>query len=119
MWAIVVQASADAMDFSQSFANRRHLPSHAKVRSTTQRRGRTSKPFALSVRLTIWRVNAAIFLLLAIVVDADEFEHNSHEWSKVTLLGRGDQGGAISTGGWGRVYSMGMVAVRNWFTDCV
>lgn len=35
MWAIVIQASADAMDFSQSFANRRHLPSHAKVRSTT------------------------------------------------------------------------------------
>ncbi|AWI61868.1 transposase [Sinorhizobium fredii] len=61
MWAIVIQASADAMDFSQSLANRRHLPSHAKVRSTTQRRGRTSKPLALSVRLTIWRVKAAIF----------------------------------------------------------
>ncbi len=57
MWAIVIQASADATDFSQSFASLRHLPSHAKVRSTTQRRGRTSKPFALSLRLTIWRVN--------------------------------------------------------------
>ena len=62
MWAIVIQASADPTDFSQSLASRRHLPSHAKVRSTTQRRGRTSKPLALSVRLTIWRVNAAIFL---------------------------------------------------------
>ncbi len=47
MWAIVIQASADATDFSQSFANRRHLPSHAKVRSTTQRRGRTSRPLGL------------------------------------------------------------------------
>lgn len=37
MWAIVIQASAEATDFSQSFASRRHLPSHAKVRSTTQR----------------------------------------------------------------------------------
>jgi hypothetical protein len=60
MWAIVIQASADAMDFDQSFASRRRLPSHAKVRSTTQRRGRTLKPLASSVRLTIWRVNAAI-----------------------------------------------------------
>lgn len=61
MWAIVIQASADATDFSQSFANRRRLPSHAKVPATTQRRRRTSKPLALSVRLTICRVNAAIF----------------------------------------------------------
>ena len=61
MWAIVTHASADATDFSQSFAKRRHLPSHAKVRSTTQRRGRTSKPLALSERLTIWKVNSAIF----------------------------------------------------------
>ena len=37
---------------SQSFANRRQRPSHAKVRSTTHRRGRTTNPFAVSLRLT-------------------------------------------------------------------
>jgi hypothetical protein len=50
MWAIMIHASEEAMDFSTSFASLRHLPSHAKVRSTTQRRGSTSKPFALSER---------------------------------------------------------------------
>jgi hypothetical protein len=44
MWAMKIQASADAMDFSQSLASRRQRPSQAKVRSTTQRRGRTSNP---------------------------------------------------------------------------
>jgi hypothetical protein len=34
-------------------ARRRHRFSHAMVRSTTQRRGSTSKPFAVSERLTI------------------------------------------------------------------
>jgi hypothetical protein len=37
MWAIVIHASAEATDFSKSLANLRHRPSHAKVRSTTQR----------------------------------------------------------------------------------
>ncbi|SEJ76954.1 hypothetical protein SAMN04244575_06145, partial [Sinorhizobium meliloti] len=40
MWAIVIQAWAEAMDFSKSFASLRHRPSHANVRSTTHRRGR-------------------------------------------------------------------------------
>lgn len=53
MWAMVIHASAEAMDFSQSFASLLHLPSHAKVRSTTHRRGNTSKPLALSDRLMI------------------------------------------------------------------
>jgi hypothetical protein len=57
---MVIQALADATDLSQSLANRRHLPGHEKVRSTTLRRGRASNPVALLVRLTIWRVNAAI-----------------------------------------------------------
>lgn len=61
MWAMIIQASAEAIDFSKSLTNLRLLPSHAKARSTTQRRGRTSKPLALSVRLTIWRVNVATF----------------------------------------------------------
>ena len=50
MWAMWIQASLDAMDFSQSLASPRHRPSHAKLRSTTQRRGGTSKPLALSER---------------------------------------------------------------------
>jgi len=44
MLAINNQASALSMDFSQSFARRRLRPSHAKVRSTTQRRGNSTKP---------------------------------------------------------------------------
>ena len=55
------QACADSMDRSKSFASLRHLPSHAKVRSTTQRRGRTSKPLALSARLMISIANPPIF----------------------------------------------------------
>ena len=52
MCAMVAHASAEAMDFSQSLASRRQRPSQAKVRSTTHRRGRTSKPLAVSERLT-------------------------------------------------------------------
>ena len=47
------KASALRDRFSKSLANLRHRPSHAKVRSTTQRLGRTSKPLAVSDRLTI------------------------------------------------------------------
>ena len=45
IWAMRVHAVELWMDFSQSFASLRDLPSHAKVRSTTQRRGSTLKPF--------------------------------------------------------------------------
>ncbi len=57
MCAMRIQASALAMDFSQSFDRRRHRFSQAKVRSTTHRRGRTSNPSAVSERLTIWTVH--------------------------------------------------------------
>jgi hypothetical protein len=50
---MLIQASAEAMDFSQSLARRRQRPRQAKVRSTTQRLGRGSKPFAVSERLMI------------------------------------------------------------------
>ena len=53
MWAINSQASALAIDFSQSLARRRQRPSHAKVRSTTHLRGKTLKPSAISERLII------------------------------------------------------------------
>ena len=38
-------ASAFRLRFSQSLARRLHRPSHANVRSTTQRFGRTTNPF--------------------------------------------------------------------------
>jgi hypothetical protein len=57
----MIHASAEAMERSTSLANLRHLPSQAKVRSTTPRRGRTSKFFALSDRLIISIVQRPIF----------------------------------------------------------
>lgn len=61
------KASALRDKFSRSLASLRHLPSHAKVRSTTQRLGRTSKPLAPSDRLTIsvTRPGMAFFCALA------------------------------------------------------
>ena len=47
------KARAVLVRFSKSFARRRHLPSHAKVLSTTHLLGMTSKPVAVSDRLTI------------------------------------------------------------------
>lgn len=47
MWAILIHASAEAMDVSKSLASLRHRPGHAKVRSTIQRRGRISKTLGL------------------------------------------------------------------------
>src|SRR5215210_2627428 len=61
IWAIITHASALARVVSQSLASLRQRPSHAKVRSTTQRRGSTSKPEAMSERLTISRVQHPIF----------------------------------------------------------
>jgi putative transposase len=46
-----------AMVVSKSFASRRLRPDQPRVRSTTQRRGSTSKPLAWSDRLTISRVH--------------------------------------------------------------
>ena len=68
MEAINAQAVDEAMDRSQSFARRRHRPSHANVRSTTQRRGKSSKPWAVSERLMIssvqlpWPLSARLSL---------------------------------------------------------
>lgn len=47
MWAHAVD---EAIMASQSLARRRQRPSQAKVRSTTHRRGSTSKPLAVSDR---------------------------------------------------------------------
>ena len=48
-----MKATAIAVRFSKSLARRRHRLSHAKVRSTTHRRGKTSNPLAVSNRFTI------------------------------------------------------------------
>ena len=59
----ILARSAQAVELSivrsQSLANRRHLPSHAKVRSTTHRLGSRTKPFALSGRLTVSSVHSS------------------------------------------------------------
>ena len=62
MWAMRIQACALAIDLSQSFDRRRQRPSPAKVRSTTHRLGKTSKPCAVSERLTICTVQRPIDL---------------------------------------------------------
>ena len=56
MLTIRIHAVALAVEASKRLARRRLRPSHAKVRSTTQRRGRTTKPVVWSDRLTIWKV---------------------------------------------------------------
>jgi hypothetical protein len=55
MLAIVVHAADEEVSRSQSFASLRHLPSHAKVRSTTHLRGWPLKPVVSSVRLMMSR----------------------------------------------------------------
>ena len=51
--ASLMNATAVQFRFSKSLAKRRQRSSQAIVRSTTQRRGSTSKPLAVSYRLTI------------------------------------------------------------------
>src|SRR3954471_11156923 len=58
MLAMKAQALELSMVFSQSLARRRHRPSQASVRSTTHRRGNTSKPSAVSDRLMIAMVQS-------------------------------------------------------------
>ena len=57
MEATKSHAVAEAMVCSKSLASRRLRLSHANVRSTTQRLGRTSKPLARSDRLMISSVH--------------------------------------------------------------
>jgi len=53
MEAMKSQAVADAMVCSKSLASRRFRLSQGRIRSTTKRRGSTSKPLAASERLMI------------------------------------------------------------------
>src|SRR4029077_6672864 len=52
MEARVTKVARVSARFSKSLARRRFRPNQEKVRSTTQRRGRTTKPFMSSFRLT-------------------------------------------------------------------
>lgn len=58
MLAILTEALALSTDFPRPFASLLHRPNHANVRFTTQLRGRTWKPLAVSdgfqdIRLTV------------------------------------------------------------------
>jgi len=51
--AMSANAADEALDVSRPLARRPHRPSHANVRSTTQRRGSTLTPRALSDHFSI------------------------------------------------------------------
>ena len=53
MEAKVTKVAKVSARFSKSLARRRLRPNQEKVRSTTQRRGKMTKPFMSSLRLTI------------------------------------------------------------------
>src|ERR1035437_3364149 len=53
------------LTFSQSLASRLPRPSHANVRSTTHRFGKTTKPLARSERLTISTFTCVIIFVTA------------------------------------------------------
>ena len=65
MEARATKAPRVSARFSKSLARRRFLPNQEKVRSTTQRRGSTTKPFVLSLRLTIFRRSKGTFATAA------------------------------------------------------
>ena len=95
------KASAFWLKHSQFRASRRHLPSQAKVRSTIQRFGRTTKPLARSDRLTISTLtffgilfNALRTLITAVGVEFEKkrikTEHGRHkEFAAVAVLNVG------------------------------
>src|SRR5271169_2998325 len=53
MEAMVTKVARVSARFSKSLARRRFRPNHEKVRSTTHRRGKTTKPLMSSDLLTI------------------------------------------------------------------
>src|SRR6266446_2781282 len=61
MEARATKAPRVSARFSKSLARRRLRLKQEKVRSTTQRRGRTTKPFVSSLRLTISRRRSGTF----------------------------------------------------------
>jgi hypothetical protein len=65
MEARVTRVARVSARFSKSLARRRLRPNQEKVRSTTQRRGRTTKPFMLSLRLTISMCSSGTFATAA------------------------------------------------------
>jgi hypothetical protein len=71
------QAVALSIVVTKSFASLRHRPSQAKVRSTTQRCGKISKPFAWPNRLMIVSFHAPIRRALS----------GTATWSQTEILG--------------------------------
>src|ERR1700691_4719967 len=67
------QATALVMVASKSLASRRHRLSHANVLSTTHRRGKTSKPFAVSDRLMISKVQDFISTTSMLALNVNAF----------------------------------------------
>ena len=65
MEARVTKVARVSARFSKSLARRRLRPNQEKVRSTTQRRGRTTKPFMSSLRLTISMRSSGTFATAA------------------------------------------------------
>jgi len=65
MEATVTKVARVSARFSKSLPSRRLHPNQEKVRSTTQRRGSTTKPFVLSLRLTIFRRSKGTFATAA------------------------------------------------------
>ena len=76
MEARATKAPRVSARFSKSLARRRFLPNQEKVRSTTQRRGKTTKPLLASLRLTISMRSRRAFATAASTcrLGPDEFE---------------------------------------------
>src|SRR5215469_8618831 len=93
------------MEASKSLARRRLRLSQARVRSTTQRRGRTSKPTASAVRLTISRLqrpNLASACKKLVTGIGAVGEEVAQPWEEV-VNGLDDEGCAIAVLHIGRV----------------
>ena len=65
MKARVTKVTKVSARFSKSLARRRLRPNQEKVRSTTQRRGRTTKPFMSPLRFTSARRSRGTFATAA------------------------------------------------------
>src|SRR5713226_6699177 len=103
MLARVTKVARVSARFSKSLARRRFRPNQEKVRSTTQRRGRTTKPFMSSLRLTISMRSSGTFATAASTCHAllaaigpDQFEPREappylveHQPGAVAILDRG------------------------------
>ena len=73
------QLQADAIVCSKSLARRRFRFRHAKIRSTTQRRGRITKPLVRSDRLMISIVQSPILVRAALSFPPAYLHQRTHD----------------------------------------